>query len=149
MVLRLLNYFMNNKLQLYKEVTHQHYYDKVLEGRWYCQCGHSTEFHEEVYPSPPVSSAEDRLGLLFGGQFKVRLDTELIGITEEIRDWWLSHRKAEYTSLIEEVGKMRLYAETEISSTTLGNIQNTLLRQHVESHNQALDEVIKLIQEKL
>lgn len=69
--------------------------------------------------------------------------------TDEIADWWLSHRKAEYTSLIEEVGKMRLYAETEISSTTLGNIQNTLLRQHVESHNQALDEVIKLIQEKL
>lgn len=89
-----------------------------------------------------VSSAEDEIKAIVFHNWKMG---DEIGLYEDI----ISHRKAEYTSLIEEVDKMRLYAETEISSTTFGNIQNTLLRQHVESHNQALDEVIKLIQEKL
>lgn len=62
--------------------------------------------------------------------------------TDDIRYQLDQIIKQVYEDVVHEVEGMKKYAETTISSTDYGNMQNSLLREHIGSYNQALDDLL-------
>jgi hypothetical protein len=88
-----------------------------------------------------VSSAEDKFGEFFKwyyNKFRNLRDEQDAVPAIDIYDFFLSHRKAEYTSLIEEVKKMK-NRDFDMSWDN----------RTVDAYKIALSDIIKLLQEKL
>jgi hypothetical protein len=70
---------------------------------------------------------------------------EVVYDVEYIVDFISSLLSRQESELRKKIEGMRKYAETTISSTDYGNIQNALLGEHVMAYNKALDDVLKLL----
>lgn len=66
-------------------------------------------------------------------------------LSQAVTEAIIEERDTAYTLLREAIGRKRIFATTTPSSTDFGNMQNILLEQHVTSYNQALDDILTLL----